>query len=80
MKKWPDFTQIRRVYECTYVTDSEREVEQSGALFVSFERGSDATNRRAPTAGDKKKQQKKYPQKPNLLFLPRMAIRRESAK
>lgn len=62
------------------VTDSEREVEQLGQLFASLGRGSEATNKRAPTAGDKKKQQKKYPQKPNFLFLPRMAIRRQSAK
>jgi len=55
------------------------DVDPAGGFF-SFGRGSEATKRSAPTAGERNIEQKKYPQKPNFLFLPRVAIRRESAK
>ena len=63
------------------VVDSGWETEESGDFLTCLDLGfgSEARINNAPMGGVKKKEQKKYPQKPNFLFTPTKAIRRQRA-
>jgi hypothetical protein len=60
------------------VVEPESEYEHFGHFFGGFGRGSEATRTSAPMHGVKNRLHKKYPQKPNFLFEPIKAMRKQN--